>query len=476
MARLIWWLVVTGAMLLAMQIGAPGAESGGTMPATLSIDDRVAGFVRLWSAAKENFVFQDKAPGLDWDARLAEYLPLVRAEQSDRDYYRVLTRFLASLHDAHTLVAMPGFDFAAPIVPSYAPPLVIEPVEGKAVITDLVATEEVRRAGLRRGDEITHLDGRSLSGVLEQDLYPYISASTPQAREAWAYPVLLDGPAGSQVTLGVRDLHGATRTVTLTREPISPAFAALLPKPALASLVEEQRGPQGGPYPWQSRPKREARDLPGGILYVPIDTFFFDIAVTQYDALADRVAKAKGLILDLRENGGGNSDSSDAIVGRLTDKPLSGSAWKTRRHLGAWAAWGKKDDWFDGGTPMIQPVEGKQPFLGPVVVLVGPRTLSAAEDFLIPLHASHRATLVGQRTAGSTGQPMVIMLPGGGAAAICTKWDTYPDGREFVGVGVIPDVEVYATQAEVAAGLWSGGKDPVLEKGAAVLREKLQGR
>jgi C-terminal processing protease CtpA/Prc len=124
----------------------------------------------------------------------------------------------------------------------------------------------------------------------------------------------------------------------------------------------------------------------------------------------------------------------------------------------------------------IQPVEGQRPFLGPVVVLVGPRTLSAAEDFLIPLHASHRATLVGQRTAGSTGQPLIIMLPGGGGAAICTKWDSYPDGREFVGVGIDPDVEVYPTQAEVAAGLWSGGKDPVLERGAAVLREKLRGR
>ncbi len=67
-------------------------------------------------------------------------------------------------------------------------------------------------------------------------------------------------------------------------------------------------------------------------------------------------------------------------------------------------------------------------------------------------------------------------VPGGGGAAICTKWDTYPDGREFVGVGVIPDVEVYPTQAEVAAGLWSGGKDPVLDRGVAVLLGKLRER
>lgn len=471
MPRMVLWVVI-GTL---MQVGTSRAQGPGSLPATLSADERLYGFVQLWSAAKTNFVFEDRLPGLDWNALLKEYLPLVRAEQSVRDYYRVLTRFLARLHDAHTLVAMPGFDFAVPIVPSHAPPLVLQQVEGKAVVVDLVETDEMRRAGVTRGMEITHIDGRPVSAVL-QDFDPYLCVSTSQARDAWAYPVLLDGPAGSRVELSVRDLHGEVRTVALARESITPAFAALLPKPALASLVEEQRGAQGGPYPWQSRPKREPRDLPGGILYVPVDSFFSNAVIAQYDALADRVARAKGLILDVRENGGGNSENADAIVSRLTDKPLPGSRWKTRRHLGARAAWGQKDDWFDGGTKTIQPVEGKRTFLGPVVVLVGPRTLSAAEDFLIPLNASHRATLVGQRTAGSTGQPLIIMLPGGGGAAICTKWDTYPDGREFVGVGIVPDVEVYPTQAEVAAGLWSGGKDPVLDRGVAVLREKLQGR
>jgi carboxyl-terminal processing protease len=475
MTRSLWlWVVI--AMLVP--VGASHAQGAASTRATLSVDERISGFVQLWSASKTNFVFEEKRPGLDWNVLLTEYLPLVRAEQSDRDYYRVLTRFIARLHDAHTLVAMPGFDFAVPIVPSYAPPLVVQQVEGKAVVVDLVESDEVRRAGVTRGMEITHVDGRSVSAAL-QDLDPYLCVSTPQARDAWVYPVLLDGPAGSRVALGVRDPHGEARTFTLLREPVTPPFAALLPKPALASLVEEQRGPQGEPYPWQSRPKREPRDLPGDILYVPVDSFFSNLSkpvVAQYDELADRVARAKALILDLRENGGGNSENADAIVSRLTDKPLLGSRWKTRRHLGAWAAWGQKDDWFDGGVKTIQPVEGQRPFLGPVVVLVGPRTLSAAEDFLIPLHASHRATLVGQRTAGSTGQPLIIMLPGGGGAAICTKWDSYPDGREFVGVGIDPDVEVYPTQAEVAAGLWSGGKDPVLERGVAVLREKLRGR
>ena len=157
MARSVWLWVV---MAVLVRAGASNGQSVVATPATLSADDRVSGLVQLWSASKTNFVFEEKLPGLDWNALLTEYLPLVRADQSDRDYYRVLTRFIALLHDAHTLVAMPGFDFAVPIVPSHAPPLVLQQVEGKAVVVDLVETAEVRRAGVTRGMEITHIDGR----------------------------------------------------------------------------------------------------------------------------------------------------------------------------------------------------------------------------------------------------------------------------------------------------------------------------
>ena len=117
---------------------------------------------------------------------------------------------------------------------------------------------------------------------------------------------------------------------------------------------------------------------------------------------------------------------------------------------------------------MIEP-KSNDPFPGPVVVLIGPRTNSAAEDFVVPLHAAGRATIVGQKSRGSTGQPLGFsFLDGKVSGLVCTKRDTYPDGREFVGVGVIPDVEVNATPADVIA-----GRDVVLEKGIDVLKSKM---
>ena len=54
-------------------------------------------------------------------------------------------------------------------------------------------------------------------------------------------------------------------------------------------------------------------------------------------------------------------------------------------------------------------------------------------------------SVIGDRTFGSTGQPLTLDLPGGGTARICTKRDEYPDGRQFVGYGIEPDIYVETT-------------------------------
>ena len=117
---------------------------------------------------------------------------------------------------------------------------------------------------------------------------------------------------------------------------------------------------------------------------------------------------------------------------------------------------------------MINP-ETDTPFLGPVVVLIGPETNSAAEDFVVPLHAAARATIVGQKSRGSTGQPLQFsFLDGKIGGRVCTKRDQYPDGREFVGVGIIPDVEINPTVEDIV-----NDRDVVLEKGIQILKEKI---
>lgn len=86
---------------------------------------------------------------------------------------------------------------------------------------------------------------------------------------------------------------------------------------------------------------------------------------------------------------------------------------------------------------MVDPVEKLNV---PAVVLTSVLTASAAEDFLIYLYGQKNIVRVGVYSNGSTGQPVQIELPGGGSAMICTKKVTLPDGEEFIGVGIKPDI------------------------------------
>jgi C-terminal processing protease CtpA/Prc len=92
-------------------------------------------------------------------------------------------------------------------------------------------------------------------------------------------------------------------------------------------------------------------------------------------------------------------------------------------------------------------------------------TFSAADGFLVAWKNSGRAKIVGKPNGGSTGQLLSITLPGGGTARVCTKKDTFPDGTEWVGKGIVPDILVHPALADVQA-----GRDTALERALAFLR------
>lgn len=413
----------------------------------LSETERLMGFVKLWSEVKYNFVFFSKRPELDWDKVLAEFLPKVKEAESTVEYYRLLTQCMALLRDGHTGVWGPLDQSAA-----YTPQVCVEPVGEHVVITYVppldafsnpATREEMSRANLKRGDEIVSVNGRSVQEILQKDLYPYICASTTQSLDLEAVPRVMNGKNRSQAVLTVRTPSGAVREVSLTRRTIAP-----FRKPRVRSGTT-------------------SKEYPGGILWIDLPSFSSDDDVKPFRDLLPQIAKARGLVLDVRSNSGGSTDVGSAIIAYLIDKPIKGSHWKTRQYMPAYRAWGKPEKWQEGDHSAIEP-KGGNPFLGPVVVLTGPNTFSAAEDFVVALHASRRARIVGERTGGSTGQPLTMELQGDGGARICTKWDSYPDGRDFVGVGVLPDVEVHPTPQDVA-----DDRDRVLEAGIEAVRKEL---
>ena len=101
----------------------------------------------------------------------------------------------------------------------------------------------------------------------------------------------------------------------------------------------------------------------------------------------------------------------------------------------------------------------------PVVMLIGPRSLSATDVFAETFHSIRRGKLIGEPTAGSTGDPLAFALPGGGTGRVATSTDV---GEGLIGRGVQPDVLVPRTVQDLLA-----GRDAALEAGIAELRSSL---
>lgn len=98
-------------------------------------------------------------------------------------------------------------------------------------------------------------------------------------------------------------------------------------------------------------------------------------------------------------------------------------------------------------------------FHGRIIFLVDGGCVSACEELLEPFKDSGRATLVGETSEGSSGLPYTYDFHNGMTLVIAVKRQYFPDGSEFEGVGVKPDIEVHPTIQSLKA-----RQDMTLEK------------
>lgn len=405
----------------------------------LSEDEKIAGLSKFWSEVKYNFVYVDKLKELDWDRLYLEYLPRVRATSSTAEYYRVLMELCAKLQDGHTNV-YPGPELRDTAMAR--PLLMTQLVEGRVLVRD-VLDPALLAQGLVPGTEVVEVDGEPVMAYAGREIAPYVSASTPQdlAQRVYGFHFLM-GPADKAPRLGLRDAGGRTFEVAARRVDWG-SFGK-------AAAAHRQ------PF--------ELRRLPGNVAYVALNGFGDSKAADAYLAAFDQIATSAALIIDVRNNGGGNSGEGYRVLATLTDKPFATGKWSTRQYLPTYRAWQRPMPDFEGKPGEQQP-DGKRHYRGPVAVLTSAGTYSAAEDFVVAYEAMRRGPIVGEATGGSTGQPLFVQLPGGGMARICTKADTTPDGRAWVGHGIQPTIKAAPTVADLR-----GGRDTVLAAALTALK------
>ena len=387
----------------------------------LSDDEKIAGLSKLWSEIKYNFVYFDRVPTLDWDGLYFEYLPEVRKTRSTAEYYRVLQKMCAQLRDGHTSVNVPNELF----LELYSRPAFQTLLVEKRVYIGKVLSESLIKSGIKPGIEILSIDGLPVHQYAKEFVAPYHSSSTQQGWDVGTYEFyLLCGSPNKPVELELSDEKGATSKRTFQRD---------------------YRRLQNFSQPI------EFKVLEDNIGYVALNTFGDRGLIASFDSLFPKIEKTESLILDLRENTGGNSDIGYDILGYLADRPFRIVTGKTRVYNPFSRSMGRKQTW-EAEPPVDWQPHGKKAYSKPVAVLIGPQTGSAAEDFCATFGAMKRGPMIGAPTAGTTGQPLFFALPGGGQGVVCTVRTTYPDGREFVGIGIQPDIAAPITINDIRSG------------------------
>jgi C-terminal processing protease CtpA/Prc len=191
--------------------------------------------------------------------------------------------------------------------------------------------------------------------------------------------------------------------------------------------------------------ERVAR-LPGNILVLAFDQF--DKGDDKWIAgeLANGPPPA-GVILDLRNNGGGDSTILDKIAGKFMPD---------RRVILRLIAKRTIEEETSGAGPGS--------YHGPLAVLVGPQTASAAEVLAAFLDESGRAYTIGERTAGAATGGVDYGLPDGGQLSVAEYDLQTAGGRRIEGHGFMPQHVVTPTLAQLRA-----GDDPAMRRAVQLL-------
>jgi len=184
--------------------------------------------------------------------------------------------------------------------------------------------------------------------------------------------------------------------------------------------------------------------------YAVIEGFGGDGWAGEIDEVLERLKDVTSMVIDVRNNNGGNRTLALDIAGRFTDRSRTFGYIKIRNGPG-------HGDFSDYIAADVVP-RGPRQFTGPVYVLSNRHDFSSAEDFILAMRGTG-AKIVGDTTAGVTGGPIVRELANGWTYEL-SQWIEYSsDKKPFEGIGIAPDIVVKSN-----ALLMKAGNDPQLER------------
>lgn len=369
----------------------------------------------------KKYYYDPSYHGVDIDARYSAYAKKIGQETNRGAAFTDIAAYLSGLHDSHTFFIPPErsaiFDYG----------FRMQMVGDRAFITNLRPGSDAA-AKLHPGDEVLSLNHFSVNRQDFQDLSYYLHELSPQL----GLTLDLRDPAGTEHQEFVKTTVRA-RPLDVTNFNL--AFEIYLQhRESFQHLMHTRSQVLGNVLIWK---------VPG----------FFD-SDAEVDRMIENARRYSDLIIDLRGNLGGSGEMVSRMVGGLIDHDVKIVTRTSRKDT----------------KPVVARTRGKAVFSGKVVVLVDSLSASASEVFARVVQLEHRGIVVGDRTSGQVMETKFYPLhfPGEYGLAITDANLIMSDGKSLEGVGVMPDVIVLPTAADLAAGC-----DPTLAKAAELSGVKL---
>ncbi|HTW85330.1 MAG TPA: S41 family peptidase [Candidatus Sulfotelmatobacter sp.] len=453
------FLRIGAALGIAPLLGAAAAVAEPTFTAEVVRADLDAIWAALLDVGADPFLAADRATV---EALYRSTRETIRVPLTVRQAWLAIAPVLGALNDGHVSLGFDGLLAAA--ARRFPLRFALAPDDALVVLVDESAT-------IPRGSEIVSIDGIAAPEYVHLAL----AALGGQTESLHRTRVSTEGSAVSFALFGERPTY---HVVWKSDGAVHERDVSLATAPSRATTTTSE------PYTYGTI-------AGGGVGYLDyrrcegfarFGRFLTEAVPAMHDA------SIKALVVDIRRNGGGDSRLNDELWTAVSSKPFKQfggvivkACDRLKREYGedkyveiygarAWSApdgtiipirEGPNDDLF---TP-ARDVPSR--YTGPVYLLISPQTFSSAMSCALAAKDYGLATIVGEETGepvDSTGEVYTFTSPGLGFKAYFTTKVFLPPKPQPPRQGVVPDVVVRTTPADVAA-----GREPVLDRTLALI-------
>lgn len=188
-----------------------------------------------------------------------------------------------------------------------------------------------------------------------------------------------------------------------------------------------------------------------GVGYIHYKSFVNPILDSELDEVINRFKNLPGVIIDIRNNGGGNPANGLKMAARMIEERTKIYSYQLKNGPGANAFSEEKEVFLD-------PAKDLPKFPGRIVVLTNRAVFSAGSYFSAYIKGIPSAILIGDISGGGSGVPAGFELPNSWYFNFSSTIGYTVDGINFES-GVPVDIVANMTNSDIAA-----GKDPILER------------